>query len=252
MVVEYVIAALCVLSIVATCVLYVYEKKGRTLLWEVRALLERFHTMQLQHTWATVSLHQTLGDLKAPLPIASGWALGSDTLAFLHARIIQKAPRLVVELGSGLSTLILSNALRPVHGRLVSVEADAHYLEVTRRQLEVAGLADVVTPVHAPLERHGESRLAWYRREALVGIVDVDMLLVDGTPAGECPTVRYPALPFSRERLAPGASVLLDDCDRAREQAVVECWQKEFAGLDVQMLSFSRPVALIATPTAGA
>ncbi|MGH9270032.1 MAG: class I SAM-dependent methyltransferase, partial [Ilumatobacteraceae bacterium] len=45
---------------------------------------------------------------------------------------------------------------------------------------------------------------------------------------------RYPALPALRDRLLPGATVVLDDIERSGEQEVLRRWEDEFG------LSFCR------------
>lgn len=248
MILDVVLLVLVLVSIILTCVLFVYERRGRALLYALRSQLETSHQQQMANTWATVSLHKALGGLKAPLPAAGGWALGSDTLACVHAMVVHAAPRCVVELGSGLSTVVLADALRKGQGRLIAVESDARYLELTRQLLDDAGLAASVTLVHAPLEAFDAGEPEWYGKAALADIEGVDMLLVDGPPATECPTVRYPALPFFRARLNAGARVILDDCDRPGELQVLARWQQEFDGLQVRMLPLGRPLAQIDLP----
>ena len=58
----------------------------------------------------------------------------------------------------------------------------------------------------------------------------VDLLVVDGPPAFEdgFGLARHPALPVLRGRLAPGATVVLDDIERPGEREVVRRWEREF------------------------
>ena len=58
----------------------------------------------------------------------------------------------------------------------------------------------------------------------------VDLLVVDGPPADTADKVlaRYPALPVVHPRLAPGATVVLDDVERPGEQEVLTRWEREF------------------------
>ena len=52
---------------------------------------------------------------------------------------------------------------------------------------------------------------------------------MDGPPADTADKVlaRYPALPALRARLAPGATVVLDDVERPGEQEVLTRWERE-------------------------
>jgi len=51
---------------------------------------------------------------------------------------------------------------------------------------------------------------------------------VDGPPAYAAGQglARYPALPVLRGRLAPGATVILDDVERPGEQEVLRRWER--------------------------
>jgi Methyltransferase domain len=147
----------------------------------------------------------------------------------------------VVELGSGVSTVLLARLLtrrRPRGGwRLAAVEHDASWAQRVIDQLDRENLRRHVTIVHAPLVPHplAAADLLWYDEAAVAAGLDamlrgdlVDLLVVDGPPA-YAPghgLARYPALPVLQNRLAPGASVVLDDIDRPGEQEVVRRWQR--------------------------
>ena len=72
--------------------------------------------------------------------------------------------------------------------------------------------------------------LQWYAQRALRSLPRrIDLLLVDGPPAVE-PEIelsRYPALPALAERLAPDATVVLDDIDRRGELRTLDAWQRD-------------------------
>ena len=58
----------------------------------------------------------------------------------------------------------------------------------------------------------------------------IDLLLIDGPPAGDpgLERSRHPALGELGPRLAPGATILLDDARRAGEAAALERWASDF------------------------
>jgi predicted O-methyltransferase YrrM len=136
----------------------------------------------------------------------------------------------VVELGSGVSTVVLARLLRERGGRLTSLEHDPHWARFVDEQLEREELADVATLIQAPVEPH-EAALdgaAWYSESAVAAIPsEIELLLVDGPPAGEgAERSRYPALPALASRLASSAVVVLDDAARPGEQDVLGRWQE--------------------------
>jgi len=172
-------------------------------------------------------------DASAPLPAPGGWAAEASTLLHLSDLIQRHRPRLVVECGSGTSTVWLGHVLRGTGGRLVALEHDGGYAEQTREQLRAHGLSDVAEVRHAPLQELtiGGEELTWYDTDAVQDLEQISLLFVDGPPQGVHKTVRYPALPVLGPRLAPGALVVLDDGHRPGEQEVVKRWLDETEGL---------------------
>jgi predicted O-methyltransferase YrrM len=160
--------------------------------------------------------------------------------------VVLNGRRRVVELGSGISTILLTRLLtqqRPQGGfRMAAVEHDAGWAQWVTDQLEREGIGDDVVVVHAPLVPHAyaERGLRWYDDAAVTAGLDtalqgdpIDLLLVDGPPAYAAGhgLARYPALPVLGDRLAQGATVVLDDVERAGEQEVLRRWERE-TGLD--------------------
>jgi predicted O-methyltransferase YrrM len=152
------------------------------------------------------------------------WALRPEGLALLE-RLVGEGRRQIVECGSGLSTVTIARALGAVQaGHVHALEHSRMWAANTRRA--VADLAEFATVIDAPLVD------GWYDPDVLARLPErgIDLLLVDGPPAGE-PGIdesRYPALPRLADRLAPNAAVVLDDSERAGERRVLERWLAEF------------------------
>ncbi|MDE2436475.1 MAG: class I SAM-dependent methyltransferase [Sphingomonadales bacterium] len=72
--------------------------------------------------------------------------VGPEVGAFLHALILAKRPRRILELGTsyGYSTLFLADAARSVGAQVVTMELADYKQRFAREQLSEAGLADVV------------------------------------------------------------------------------------------------------------
>jgi hypothetical protein len=124
-------------------------------------------------------------------------------------------------------------------GRLAVVEHDARWRRWVVGQLEREGVGAGVVVIDATLRPHpaADEGLVWYDEAALGAGLDaalggelIDLLVVDGPPAFAAgqDMSRYPALPVLRERLAPGATVVLDDIERPGEQEVLRRWEGEF------------------------
>ncbi|HEX2468448.1 MAG TPA: class I SAM-dependent methyltransferase [Solirubrobacterales bacterium] len=143
--------------------------------------------------------------------------------------------RQVLECGSGVSTIVLGRALGERGGHLHALEHDPGWASVVVSRLERERLGDTVDLIEAPLRPHPVARdgTGWYEEAQLerVPAQGIDLLLVDGPPAGEpgLGLSRYPALQALAERLTRDAIVVLDDIDRPGEAAVLDAWERETA-----------------------
>ncbi|AGL20397.1 O-methyltransferase [Actinoplanes sp. N902-109] len=173
---------------------------------------------------------------RAPMPSSGDFALNpTDLLELLHiVRLGQ--PRLVVELGSGTSSVWLAYALEKIGGRLVSLDHDADYAARTRDMLGAHGLTAVAEVRVAPLTELTTDGRAyqWYDVAQLADLRDIDVLLIDGPPAATGPDARFPALHVLESRLATTATVVLDDVNRPDEQDAVRRWTESIAGLTAE------------------
>jgi predicted O-methyltransferase YrrM len=170
--------------------------------------------------------------LRAPMPPSGKWALDARSILELLELVKMRSPETVVELGGGTSTIWLGYALEGTTSKIISVDHDPDYADITRWNVERHGLAGTVEVRVAPLQSWaGPESSAWYAREAFDGIDGIDLLLIDGPPEGTAPEARYPALPALLEKLSPGAIVILDDADRAVEKKTVDRWLEEHPGL---------------------
>jgi len=180
-------------------------------------------------TQSTAELTRIL-PLRVPLRPMTGWAMTSELGAILVRTVLEKKPKTIVELGSGVSSIVHGYALELIGGgRVYSLDHDAAYADVTRREIALHGLSGSVEVVDAPLveQRIGSETFHWYSLEKLPADLRIDLLLVDGPPHSTNPIARYPALPLLLSRLSDGAVVVLDDAARSSERAIVERWLNE-------------------------
>jgi predicted O-methyltransferase YrrM len=210
--------------------------------WYVRAKYRVLKTL-IERTGRTLwSLPYVMeAQPKAPMQAPNEWTAGSDFLAQLASIVLQKKPRLVVELGSGLSTIVIGSALRRnACGRVVAIDHDADYASKTKSAIAAQDLLDVAEVRTAPLAESASAGVSWYATAQLVDLQDIDLLVVDGPPATDDPQARFPALPYFWERLREGATVILDDASRAGETEVLTRWQQQYPGMALQVFPTER------------
>lgn len=196
---------------------------------------------------ALAGLQQEL-QLARSLPPARGWAASPDFLLALVRQVQASAPQVVLECSSGASTVVLARCLQlQGHGRLISLEHDAHYAAQTRRELARHGLSQWAQVIEAPLRSHqlaGES-WPWYDLAQLPPTLSVDLLVIDGPPQATRTLARYPAGPLLFGRLSGSACVYLDDAARPDEQAILQRWQAEFPRLQQSSLACEKGCAVL-------
>ncbi len=195
---------------------------------------------------------QRLVDLPRPMPRAGTWAASEDLLLWLVGEVLEKHPRLIVDLGSGQSSVWMAAAMRHagIQGRVVAIDHDESYAESTRRLGEAQGVTRWLEVRHAPLvsvtvdDRSGQ----WYDPAAFDDLEGIGLLSVDGPPGAGSEQARWPALPLLHDRLVPGARVVLDDLIRRDEKQIVADWHQRFPGVDVRELDFEKGAAVFTMP----
>ena len=162
-----------------------------------------------------------------PLPSFGGWAIEPDLARFLVQSVYSARPRVVIELGSGSSTIVIAHCLRNLGaGMVTSFDHDPRFAEQTREQIRLHGLelwARVIDAPLAPLELEGKNWL-WYDVARMQELSAIDLLFIDGPPKSTGPMVRYPAMPIFHTKLAPDCTIVLDDAKRPDETKIVEDW----------------------------
>lgn len=165
-------------------------------------------------------------------------------LTLLTDHILKHRPRVVVEFGTGASTLVIARALRLAGGgRLISFEQHADFVVATRRWLAKHGLEGNIRAV--PLKRpQGGWPGLWYDHGPLPR--RIDLMLVDGPPWTVHPLTRGAAANLF-DRIAPGGTILLDDGARPGERLVARRWRKAHPEFDFRLWTGGSKGTLIRT-----
>lgn len=250
---NYSLAALAVLLVVSIGLnMYLIRKIDWVFLLADRLTrtTDRRFRQQFRQWQCLQALQQDLSFAKS-LPPAGGKAASPDFLKLLADHILQEKPEVVVECGSGLSSVVISRCLQiNGKGRLYSLEHMEAFADQTRRQLDRQGLSNWARIIDAPLEpRQFNGRtFNWYRSRELPDL-PIDLIVVDGPPARTGVSPRYPAGPLLFSRLSACGAVLIDDAARPEEQAVIAEWRKAFPGLafDIEIQEFEKGVCMART-----
>lgn len=176
---------------------------------------------------ALVNIRPLTGEL--PLDL-SGWAADPVLADRVARQLVKSRPDMVVEGGSGWSTVLTACCLRELSGgRVVALEHQEEYAERTRALIRHYDATEQAEVIHAPITEvsiDGNS-WRWYGVDP-AAILDhpVDMLIVDGPPGDLAPKSRYPAVPILAEKLGDSWVVILDDGHRDDEAWIARRWQR--------------------------
>ncbi|MBI4781801.1 MAG: class I SAM-dependent methyltransferase [Oscillatoriophycideae cyanobacterium NC_groundwater_1537_Pr4_S-0.65um_50_18] len=210
---------------------------------QILALLQQNSAQRRQDYRQIESLFSVFALLKLshPLPSMREWAISPDMAALIIALVHERKPKRVVEVSSGISTLMVAYCLQQIgEGSVVSLEHEAQFADASREQVGRHGLQNIAKVIHAPLVpvTIADQTWQWYDIAPHQAILHpIDLLIIDGPPGDLQHQSRYPALPQLFDALSADAMVVLDDGDRADEQAIVARWQQEFPGIQVQRIA---------------
>lgn len=180
-------------------------------------------------------------DSIAETSVWGGWSLDRTTALELAAFYRREQPMVVVEAGSGYSTVIAGEYARDTGATILSLDHDRAYADQTRGLLTSHGLDRYVTVRHAPLVdiQTPNGPAPWYDVELPAWI---DFALVDGPPGR---IGRQGAMYALMPNLNPdGWQVWLDDADRNSEQAALAEWRVNL-GVNVRHIPLPRGIAVI-------
>lgn len=185
------------------------------------------------------------------LPHLRGWAASPDLLLDIHESIRITKPEIVLEFGSGASTVVIADAIKTNgHGRLYSIDHSAEFANETSRSLKANKLSEYVDLRVGKLESwnrthlNGRPESLWYPVSLLQDIQRVDMVIIDGPPGPTGKHARYPAIPSVIEKSTRETTFWLDDADRAEETQIYKAWCEQYQ-LNARLIDHEKGLALL-------
>lgn len=190
------------------------------------AKVERLAMNEFQQLTAMSEVRAWL-DGRPMLPSARGWAISPDIAVYVLQQLEAHRPRQILDVGSGLSTLLFAKYAANNPGvRVVSLDHEAVYYQATARMLAAWQLTGVEL-LHAPLVPYpalGVADHEWYDVGGIAATARFDFVFVDGPPDGVKTASRRNLVPVLGDRLAPGAQLIMDDANRPSERSVIAAW----------------------------
>lgn len=188
-------------------------------------------------------------------PMMHGWPVSPDFALCLIDLLARNDYDLILEFGSGSSTVLMAKALERLHKgerrhKVVQVAFEhlERYYAQTLADLKSAGMDKAVDMVLAPLQPYTATDGTVYQyyacQEKLVELVNSEwrpnskiLVVVDGPPGSTGKHARYPAVPVILSNFKNCAiDILLDDYAREDEKEVGDLWIRdcEVKGLNMK------------------
>jgi predicted O-methyltransferase YrrM len=180
-------------------------------------------------------------DLNAPIPSTRSWAASPDVLLTLLHHAKQSNPKAILDLGSGMSTLVLAKSAPAA--KVISIDNSAEFAQKTRQILSLHGVVNADVRV-APLTAHA-SGVDWYDVSQLADISDIDLLFIDGPPGSKNIRARHPALAECLSKLSPRAIIVIDDAGRDGEKDLAHEFAKALPSHTLEFLSHEKGTAVL-------
>ena len=192
-----------------------------------------------RQTEAFIQLTQLL-DFKAPIPGTRSWAASPDLLLTISEIVKKYRPGLVVELGSGVSTLIASKSGAR---KIISIDNSEEFGGKTVALLKEHKVRGAEIRI-AALQPYANGSI-WYDTSAIKDLKKIDLLIIDGPPGSKNPEARYPALAEFKEKLSAKAVIVIDDVHREGERKLAEDFAKAMPNHQLVILDHEKGTAVI-------
>lgn len=192
-----------------------------------------------RQTQALIQLTQLL-DFKSPIPPTRSWAASPDLLLTITEIVRKYRPGLVVELGSGVSTLVAAKAGAR---KVVSIDNSDEFGGKTISLLKDHKVRGVDVRI-APLQPYANG-FTWYDTSMIKDLKKIDLLIIDGPPGSKNPEARYPALAEFKDKLSAKAVIVIDDVHREGERKLAEDFAKAMPNHQLVILDHEKGTAVI-------
>ena len=179
-------------------------------------------------------------DFKASIPPTRSWAASPDLLLTIADTIKKYRPGLVVELGSGVSTLV---AAKSGARKVISIDNSEEFGGKTVAMIKDHKVRGVEVRI-APLQPYANGS-TWYDTSKIKDLKKIDLLIIDGPPGSKNPEARYPALAELKDKLSAKAVVIIDDVHREGERKLAEDFAKALPHHHLVILDHEKGTAVI-------
>jgi hypothetical protein len=162
----------------------------------------------------------------------SGFSLSFQTIQHIINDIIVYKPKVILEFGSGLSTIILNNFIRQngLSVKLISIDDNLTWQKSLKDKCDLVDFFDFPLTQSHPFSFEGKG--SWYDipDKHILYDLEYDLVLVDAPKGSLSKLSRYGFIPFLEGKISEKGIVYIDDTHRVDEQKISELYLSSVAG----------------------
>jgi len=169
----------------------------------------------------------------------TSWTMDIKDLKIVLKHIKRKLNNelIILELGSGVSSLIISSFLKKYqkNGMLISIEGNKNYFDKLEKFILKYKLSSILCLYYIDYFNYGS--FIWFNKESILKILKmfdkkIDIIIIDAPPGSLCNNSRAPAIPFLLEFLNDKGVVFLHDTNREDEANIINHWSCFFSNIE--------------------
>lgn len=156
--------------------------------------------------------------------LETSYSLSFQTIQHILNDIQIFKPKVILEFGSGLSTLILGNFIKKsqLRTKLISIDDDSSWQELLKAQGTLADFYCFPLVANHPFSYEGLGSWFGIPSDHPLTNLQLDMVIVDAPKGNLSKMSRVGFIPFIKQKLSEGAIVYLDDTHRSDESLIAE------------------------------
>ncbi|WBL41312.1 class I SAM-dependent methyltransferase [Algoriphagus halophytocola] len=153
----------------------------------------------------------------------TGYTLSFQEIQHIANDIVIHRPATILEVGSGLSTIILSNLISELgyNPEFISIDQDSSWQKHLEEQCENVDFYNFEIGSNSEFAKDGGK---WFElpKSSLLREKKYDLVIIDGPKGYESQFARFGIVYFLKERVNETSIVFLDDTDREDENYILE------------------------------
>lgn len=162
--------------------------------------------------------------------LETGYTLSFQEIQHIANDIVIHRPTTILEIGSGLSTIILSNIISELgyKPKFISIDQDASWQKHLEGQCKNVNFYDFEIGFNSEFAMQGGK---WFEipEDSCLRKGNYDLVIIDGPKGFESKYARFGIVNFLKERINESSIVFLDDTDRDDEKFILKSLREKFS-----------------------